>query len=88
VCGESRVGSVLRLLFVMEQPLGNRTYYLNLRRYVDAMPHIEAKWVEVTYFHAAGDSKPWHTLLPGHARGFLAGRSQVLQGLREKNSTK
>lgn len=46
--------AALRACFVMEQQLGHKTYYQNLRRYVDADPRMQARWVEVTYWQSDG----------------------------------
>jgi glycosyltransferase involved in cell wall biosynthesis len=76
---------MLRALFVMEQPLGNRTYYLNLRHYINSIPHIEAKWVEVSYYTKSKSLWDRIPLLPGHLRSSLVGRSQVLLGLQKSS---
>ena len=67
--------------FLMEQHIGHRTFYENLRRFIDPCPEIEAHWVEVSYYRAGG---LWERLpfLPQHIRGTLRGRAQVRAGLR------
>lgn len=73
---------MIRATFIMEQHLGHRSYYENLRQVVDQCPLIEPTWVPVTY--AQTDSL-WERLplLSPHVRGTLAGRMQVKQGLRQ-----
>lgn len=64
----------------MEQHLGHRTYYLNLRRHVEPAP-ISSRWIEVTYMEPGG---LWERLpMPLHARGTLRGRSQVRRELAD-----
>jgi glycosyltransferase involved in cell wall biosynthesis len=74
-------GRPLRAVFVMEQHVGHRTFYLNLRHGVEAIPGIETAWAEVTYAQAGGfyERLPF---LPEGARGALRGRSQARRGLR------
>jgi len=72
--------SPIRSVFVMEQHIGHRTYYENLRRFVDRQPEIDATWVPITY------SQPdsiWERRLrlPSNLQGTLVGRSQVRRGL-------
>lgn len=38
-----------KIIFFMEQHLGHKTYYQNLRKYVDQFDDVEPTWVEVTY---------------------------------------
>jgi len=72
---------VTRALFVMEQHIGHRTYYLNLRQVVDRRAGVEGRWVEVTYTQPGGflARAPG---LPPRWRGALVGRRQVQEGLR------
>jgi hypothetical protein len=68
---------VLRVTFVMEQHLGHRTYYLNLRRRLVALPaQIQAAWAEV---HYAPQGELWERVpgLPAYVRGTLRGRAEV-----------
>jgi len=72
----------------MEQHLGHRTFYQNLRRFVDqqtleipeASRVVQPRWVEVTYEQPGGS---WERLrfLPPRWRGTLRGRVQVRDGL-------
>jgi glycosyltransferase involved in cell wall biosynthesis len=39
----------LRAIFFMEQHLGHRSFYQNLRKFIDPMPELEAAWEEITY---------------------------------------
>jgi glycosyltransferase involved in cell wall biosynthesis len=65
----------------MEQHIGHRSFYENLRCGIDPMDGIEAAWVKVTYHDP---DHLWHRypLLPGSIRGALSGRLQVRHGLR------
>lgn len=76
---------MMQALFIVEQPLGNRTFYLNLRRYIDPLPELKASWVEVSYFNTP--KKLWERLplIPKRLRGRLVGRAQVRQGLRRSS---
>lgn len=72
---------MIRATFLMEQHVGHKTYYENLRGTVDADPRIVATWVPITY--SAKDS--WLNrlpLVPPHLRGSLIGRQQALNGIR------
>jgi glycosyltransferase involved in cell wall biosynthesis len=80
-----RSAPMLRALFVMEQHIGHRSYYENLRRFIDPMEDVEATWVEVTYDQRASSWSRW-PLLASSLRGTLAGRAQVVQGLRRSSS--
>ncbi len=72
---------MLTVTFLMEQHIGHRTFYENLRRFIEPEPAIVARWVEVTYFQSGG---LWERLpfVPGGLRGPLRGRTQVRVGLR------
>jgi len=72
---------MIRVTFVMEQHIGHRAYYQNLKKFVDQSPEIRASWVPVTY--ADGD-KLWERLpfLPDRLRGTLNGRAETRAGLR------
>jgi glycosyltransferase involved in cell wall biosynthesis len=71
---------MIRTTFFMEQHLGHRTYYQNLRRYVEADGRLDARWVEVTYWE---DGRLLERLpLPKGVRGKLRGVEQVRRGLR------
>ncbi|MEM7118009.1 MAG: glycosyltransferase family 4 protein [Chloroflexota bacterium] len=66
----------------MEQHIGHRSYYQNLRDVIDQNPELDASWVPVTYQHRptiGGKSSPW---LPT-VKGSLAGRLQVRQGAQQ-----
>lgn len=70
----------MNVTFVMEQHIGHRSYYENLRRFLDRSTAVNARWVEVTY----DDAGYWWNRLPGlprSLRGTLNGRAQVRQGL-------
>jgi glycosyltransferase involved in cell wall biosynthesis len=76
----------MQAVFVMEQHLGHRTYYQNLRRFVDGQaaapgaPPLEATWVEITYAQPGGVYEQL-SFLPSGLRGTLRGRAQVRAGL-------
>lgn len=73
---------MIRATFFMEQHIGHRTYYQNLRNFVDADPELSPTWIEVTYQKA---DSIWNQLplLPANIRGTLIGRQQVHQGLKK-----
>jgi glycosyltransferase involved in cell wall biosynthesis len=71
-----------RALFVVEQHLGHRTYYENLRRFVDESREIDASWVLVSYTQPAGLIE-WLPGLPGDVRGTLRGWAEVRRGLAD-----
>lgn len=74
---------MLSATFVMEQHIGHRAYYENLRRFIEPNPLIQSNWVEVTY---EGDVSRWTSLplLPTNVRGSLVGRSQARRGLGQR----
>lgn len=72
---------MLRVHFFMEQHLGHRTYYENLRRYVEKDTRIAAHWVPITYARRGGIIEKLH-FLPARVSGGLQGRAQVHEGLR------
>lgn len=67
----------------MEQHVGHRTFYQNLRTFVDQDSRIHATWVPVTY-RPGSDRWAWHRLLPGRIRGTMEGRAQVREALRHQ----
>jgi glycosyltransferase involved in cell wall biosynthesis len=69
--------------FVMEQHVGHRTFFQNLRTFVDQDSRINATWVPVTY-RPGSTQWTWHRLLPEHLRGTLDGRTQVQEALRHR----
>ncbi|MGD2049803.1 MAG: glycosyltransferase family 4 protein [Chloroflexota bacterium] len=73
---------MIRANFIMEQHVGLRSYYENLRRFIDESKKIEANWEEITYEEPGliWDRLP---LLPDHWRGALVGRSQTRRGLSQ-----
>jgi glycosyltransferase involved in cell wall biosynthesis len=74
-------GHALEAVFIMEQHIGHRSYYLNLRRHIDLQSKVQARWVEVTY-EQNGVFGTALKLLPKRLGGPLAGSSQEIQGLR------
>ena len=84
---------MMQATFVMEQHLGHRTFYQNLRRFVDqqaaASFGAEAfvpRWVEVTYVQPGGVYERLR-FLPASLCGTLRGRAQVRAGLRGAPAT-
>lgn len=71
----------MNITFFMEQHIGHRSYYENLRRFVDRSAEVNARWIEITY----QDSGYWWNrlpVLPASLRGTLNGRAQVRNGLQ------
>lgn len=73
----------LKVTFLMEQHVGLKTYYQNLRDQIDKIDKIESHWVHITYNH------PLHTVsrlskLNSRVFGPLYGRWETIQGLRRK----
>ncbi len=64
----------------MEQHIGHRAYYENLRRGVEDLSGITTNWVEVTYSRS-NVRNMFDSILPESLKGSLAGRAQVLEGL-------
>ncbi|MES3035111.1 MAG: glycosyltransferase family 4 protein [Gemmatimonadota bacterium] len=69
----------LRVLFVMEQHLGHRTYCDNLRASIGNDPAIDASWIDVAYAPMTGVLE--RLPMPGALRGRLRGRAEVRQAL-------
>ena len=67
--------------FFMEQHLGHRVHYQNLRAVIDRSEQISPTWVPITYFglNYLIERFPF---LPRNIRGSLVGRRQVQQGLK------
>lgn len=72
---------MIRVQFIMEQHVGHRSFYENLRPFIDQSSQIEADWQEITYLD---DGSFWNRLplFPESWRGMLIGRSQTRQGLQ------
>jgi glycosyltransferase involved in cell wall biosynthesis len=67
----------------MEQHIGHRSYYANLRSAVDARSGLDVAWIPITY----GDTGRWWDSLPlGSLRGPLRGAAEVRRGLRGANA--
>ncbi|MEJ2749644.1 MAG: glycosyltransferase family 4 protein [Anaerolineae bacterium] len=60
----------------MEQHIGHRSFYQNLRQHIDQTPQLVARWTAVTY------ERPGSLL----SRGPLAGQMQVRRALRQSPS--
>ncbi len=71
---------MLNLTFVMEQQLGHRAYYLNLREALEKDPRVKTQWIEVTYENPTQRLKRF-PLIPETVFGSLVGRQQILDGL-------
>lgn len=69
----------MRVAFLMEQHIGHRTFYLNLRRYAAVDQRIEPRWVEISYFRENGWIEK-SRLLPAGLKGSLRGFLQARQG--------
>lgn len=76
---------MVRATFVMEQQVGHKTFYQNLRRFVDADQQIQASWSLVTY-HEPGGLWERMRFLPAGLRGTLRGRSQVRRALSRSDA--
>ena len=73
---------MLRVTFFMEQGKGYRTYYRNLRPFIDMNPEIAPTWVPITYRRPNSLLDRW-PILPAGIRGMLNARRQVLDGFRQ-----
>ena len=62
---------MIHVTFVMEQQVGHRTYYQNLRKFIDAAPEVAATWVPVTYENGGAYWSNW-SFLPQRVRGPLS----------------
>ncbi|MGH9271355.1 MAG: glycosyltransferase family 4 protein, partial [Ilumatobacteraceae bacterium] len=69
----------LRVLFVMEQQIGHRTYSQNLKAAVELLDFVDATWVAVTYEEHGGVIE--RIPLPSGVRGALRGRRQIRRAL-------
>jgi glycosyltransferase involved in cell wall biosynthesis len=71
----------LRIGFVMEKILGHVTWYQNLRRAVEALDTVDARWVETTLYDSQGrlERVPG---LPAFARAGARAWLDVHRGLR------
>src|SRR3954463_10416043 len=71
----------LRVSFVMEKILGHVTWYQNLRRAVEALDTVDARWVETTLYDTEGrlERVPG---LPDFARAGARAWLDVHRGLR------
>ncbi|MCX6054727.1 MAG: glycosyltransferase family 4 protein [Chloroflexi bacterium] len=71
----------MRVAFVMEQHIGHRTFYQNLRHYVSIDRRIDPRWIEVSYFLEGGrfERSKW---IPASLKGPLRGFQQSRSGLR------
>lgn len=70
----------MNVTFFMEQHLGHRSYYENLRQGIEGQSEIAPCWVEVTYRASHGLHRSL-SLLPASLRDAMIGRKQVLQGM-------
>jgi len=71
---------ITKVNFVMETHVGLRTYYENLRRYIDADTRIMPSWSLITY--EAPHAWMKRRLFPQKLRGTLNGSVQVFDALR------
>lgn len=72
--------AALRATFLMEQHIGHRTFYQNLRRFASVDPRIQAQWVEVSY-HQPDGALERSRLVPARLKGTLRGIQQTRSGL-------
>ncbi len=72
---------MIRVTFFMEQGKGYRTYYRNLRQFIDGHPEIAPTWVPITYWRRNSLLERF-PILPSGIRGVLHARAQVLEGFR------
>ena len=70
----------MRIAFMMEQSIGHRTFYLNLRRYISVDSRVDARWVEISNYLPNGliEQSP---LLPKPWKGVLRGAIETRSGL-------
>jgi glycosyltransferase involved in cell wall biosynthesis len=71
---------MVRAIFLMEQHIGHKTYYENLRHFAEQEQDLECIWVPITY---AGSSRLLDAApgLSKHVRGSLHGALQVRRAL-------
>ncbi len=69
----------------MEQHLGHRAYYLNLRETLERIAHISTQWIEVTYKHSPRERFQQLPPLPRSILGSWVGRQQILNGLNRRH---
>jgi glycosyltransferase involved in cell wall biosynthesis len=76
---------MIRATFIMEQHIGHRSFYENLRSFVSQSPQISATWVEITYDNPGSI---WQRLpkIPQKLRGTLVGREQVKKAMLERKA--
>jgi glycosyltransferase involved in cell wall biosynthesis len=76
---------MIKATFFMEQHIGHRAYYDNLRRHIDCAREIEPTWIEVTYH---SQHSLWQQLpgIPSTMRGALVGRDQTRCGLKKSSN--
>jgi glycosyltransferase involved in cell wall biosynthesis len=67
--------------FFMEQHLGHRVHYQNLRAFIDRSGQIHPTWVPITYTGVNNFIERF-PLFPSNIRGSLICRRQVRQGLK------
>lgn len=72
----------IKITFIMEQHLGHKAYYQNLRSVVDECFANQANWVEITYENP-GLLINKLSAIPAGVRGSLTGRSQAISGIRQ-----
>lgn len=72
---------MLNVTFFMEQQVGHRTFYKNLRKFIESDAALASTWVEITY---EDDDNLWQKLpgIPDSISGSLVGRSQTRRGLK------
>jgi glycosyltransferase involved in cell wall biosynthesis len=73
--------AMIKATFLMEQHIGHRAYYDNLRRHIDRAHEVDPSWIEITY---QNETSFWQRIpgIPAGTRGTLIGREQAQQGLK------
>ena len=72
----------MRVAFLMEQHIGHRTFYLNLRRHISIDPRLDSRWVEISYYQDNGGIEK-SPIIPASLKGDLRGFLQTRQGLKK-----
>jgi glycosyltransferase involved in cell wall biosynthesis len=69
-------------LFLMEQHIGHRAFYLNLRKFIETDESLKTDWVEITYKNDPPNLVERIPFVPERVSGPFVGRKQILRGLR------
>jgi glycosyltransferase involved in cell wall biosynthesis len=76
---------MIKATFLMEQHIGHRSYYANLRRHIERIQQVDPTWVEITY---QNENSFWQHMpgIPGSLRGTMIGWEQTRQGLKNPSN--